>query len=280
MRRLPLWQQVLAQLGLAVVGLFVIIPIWAMARLALDEALTGAPLSFRLWPEHFSLQVFADVWASPQHTIAFPGLLRNSLLIAGGAALTAVIAGTTVAYAFARMRFPGQQVGLFGLLLGTLLPQVALLTPLYVLLTQLGIRASPLGLITVYTAFSMPFCIWTMRAAFQAIPRELEEAALLEGAGALVAFRRIMLPLAAPAIAVAALLTFLVGYTEFAIGWLFIERGENATVAMAVSGLMSEGLVWNQISALSLLMSAPVVVVFLVLRRLLLRGLLYGSIEG
>lgn len=279
MRRLTWSRQLAVQAVLALIALFVLVPIWGMARLAFDGALKGAPVSFRLWPEEFSAAAFVKVWHAPAQSLSFVGLLRNSLLVAGGAALVSVFFGASMAYAFARFRFAGRQVGLFGLLLGTLLPPVALMTPLYVLLTILGVRTSLLGLMVVYTAFSMPFCVWNMRAAFQAVPGELEEAALLEGATPLVAFWRVTLPLALPSIAVAALIAFLIGYTEFAIGWLFVERGENVTLAMAVSGMLGFGDSWSNLAALALLMSLPVVVTFLVLRRYLMRGLLMGTVE-
>ncbi|TEU09805.1 MAG: carbohydrate ABC transporter permease [Anaerolineales bacterium] len=280
MRKLTLREQLAYQFALALVALFVLVPIWGIARLAFDEALKGAPVTFRLWPEEFSFTAFQKVWKSPSQSLSFLGLLKNSLVVAGGAAVTSVVFGASMAYAFARFRFPGRQVGLFGLLLGTLLPQVALMTPLYVLLTILGIRASLLGLMIVYTAFCMPFCIWNMRAAFQAVPEELEEAAFLEGATPSIAFWRVTLPLALPSIAVAALMAFLIGYTEFAIGWLFVERGENVTLAMAVSGMLGHGQAWSSLAALALLMSLPVVLAFLLLRRYLMRGLLMGTIEG
>ena len=279
MRKLSLPRQVAYQLLLALVALFVLLPIWGMLRLAFDAALKGAPVTFRVWPEIFSLAAFQKVWHTPSQSLSFLGLLRNSLVVSGGAALISVALGASMAYAFARFRFPGRRAGLFGLLLGTLLPQVAIMTPLYVLLTILGVRASLLGLMIVYTAFAMPFCIWNMRASFQAVPKELEEAAFLEGATMLVAFWRITLRLALPSIAVAALMAFLIGYTEFAIGWLFVERGENVTLAMAVSGMLGVSVPWSNLSALAVLMSLPVVLIFLLLQRYLMRGLLIGRID-
>ena len=140
---------------------------------------------------------------------------------------------------------------------------------------------SLLGLIIVYTSLSMPFCVWNMRASFQAVPRELEEAAFLDGAGPFTAFWRVTLPLALPAIAVAALLAFLLGYTEFAIGWLFVESSRNVTLAMAVSGMLRQtGGSAADVAALSILMSAPVVVIFLFLHRFLMDRLLIGSLEA
>jgi arabinogalactan oligomer/maltooligosaccharide transport system permease protein len=279
MHRFNARRQIAIQILLALVALFVLLPLWGMLRLAFDAALKGAPLTFRIWPETFSLIAFQRAWDTPSQSLSFLGLLRNSLLIAGGAALISVVLGASMAYAFARFRFPGRRAGLFGLLLGVLLPQVAIMTPLYILLSMLGIRASRLGLMVVYTAFAMPFCIWNMRASFQAVHNELEEAAFLEGATPLVAFWRITLRLALPSIAVAALMAFLVGYTEFAIGWLFVESGDNVTLAMAVSGMMGVSVPWSDLSALAVLMSLPVVLIFLLLQRYLMRGLLVGQID-
>jgi arabinogalactan oligomer/maltooligosaccharide transport system permease protein len=272
-------RQIATQIVLGLVALVVLLPIWGMLRLAFDAALKGAPLTFRIWPETFSVVAFQKAWAAPSQSLSFPGLLRNSLIVAGGAALISVVLGASMAYAFARFRFPGRRTGLFGLLLGVLLPQVAVMTPLYVLLSAIGIRASMLGLMIVYTAFAMPFCIWNMRAAFQAVPNELEEAAFLEGATPLVAFWRITLRLALPSLAVAGLMAFLIGYTEFAIGWLFVESGDNVTLAMAVSGMMGVDVPWSTLSALAVLMSLPVVFIFVLLHRYLMRGLLIGQID-
>lgn len=280
MHKLRGWQQLLYQLGLAAIGLFALLPIWGMARLALDGSIKGAPTEYRLLPEQFTLSVFQHVWENPSQTLSIPGLLKNSLVVAGGAAVLSVIFGASMAYAFARFRFPGRKAGLFALFLGALLPPVALMTPLYILLSELGLRTTLFGLMIVYTAFSMPFCIWNMRVAFQAVPLEIEESAYLDGASNWVTFLRITLPLALPSIAVAALLAFLLGYTEFAIGWLFVESSDNVTMAMAVSGMMRRsGAEWSNLSALALLMSIPVVVLFMFLYRYLMRGLLTGAAE-
>lgn len=273
-------QQMIYQLLLAIVALFALLPVWGMARIALDGSIKGAPTEFRLFPKEPTLAVFEHVWENPSQTLSIPGLLRNSLIVAGGAALFSVILGASMAYAFARFRFPGRQTGLFALLVGALLPPVALMTPLYVMLSALGLRTSLLGLMIVYAAFSMVFCIWSMRASFQAVPLELEEAAFLDGASHRVTFMKVSLPLAMPSIAVAALLAFLLGYTEFAIGWLFVESSDNVTMAMAVSGMMRQsGAEWGNLSALALLMSIPVVIIFMILYRYLMRGLLAGRID-
>jgi arabinogalactan oligomer/maltooligosaccharide transport system permease protein len=280
MHKIKPWQQVLYQLGLLMVGVYVLVPIWVLAYMAFDGSLKGSPVDLRIWPEQFTLEVFQKVWHSSSQALSFPGLLRNSLIVAGGAALLAVVFGASMAYAFARYRFPGRRVGLFVLLVGAFLPPVALMTPLYLLLEAVHLRTSLLGLMIVYTAIAMPFCIWNMRASFQAVSKELEEAAFLDGAGPLTAFLWVTLPLALPSIAVAALVAFLVGYTEFAIGWLFIESSENVTLAMAVSGVIGQlGGSGASLAALAILMSLPVVIIFLLLQRYLIDRLLIGRVE-
>jgi len=281
MRKRPARGQIGAQLALALLALFVLVPIWGLAYVAFDGAIKGWPITFRVWPEQPTLAVFVHMWLKPAQTLSFLGLLGNSLLVAGGAALLSVGFGTSMAYAFARYRFPGRRTGLFALLVGALLPPVAFMTPLYILLGSLHLRTSLLGLTLVYTAFSMPFCIWNMRAAFSAVPKELEESAFLDGASAWVAFWRISLPLALPAIAIAALIAFLIGYSEFALGWLFVSRGQDVTLAMAVSGIFEDpSPQWSSMAALALMMSAPVIVLFLVLQKYLLNSLSLGTVEA
>ncbi len=280
MHRLPIWQQVLSQIALACIGLFVLIPIWALGQMAFDGAIKGIPIEFRAWPKRWTLEVFVQTWQRASQQLSFLGLLQNSFIVSGGAALLSIAFGASMAYAFARFRFPGRNYGLFALLFGTLLPPVALMTPLYILLSALQIRTTLFGLMIVYTAFAMPFCIWNMRSAFQAVPKELEEAAFLDGAGFLGAFWRVSLPIALPSIAVAALVAFLAGYTEFAMAWLFIDSGDKVTLAMAIAGMVGPtGASWNMLAALALLMSVPIVIIFIIFQKYLVSRCLLGEVE-
>lgn len=280
MRKLNWFGQVRAQLFLVLVGLYVIIPLWALLNVALDTSIVGPPLHFSLFPVEPSLDHFVQVWRNPYQSLSFLDTLRNSLIVSVSASALAVAFGVSSAYAFARFRFPGQKIGLFGLLLGTLLPPVALMTPLYILLSAFGIRTTLLGLIVSYAAFTIPFCLWNMRNAFQAVPRDLEEAAFIDGADQWTAFLRVSLPLALPSIAVAALLGFLFGYTEFAIAWLFVQTEDTVTLAMAVIALVGRTPEWGRQAALALMMSLPVLLIFLLLRRYLLSGALLGFAHG
>jgi len=282
MRKIPFWRQFFTQIVLVVIGLFVILPIWGMTRLALDASLIGRPTEFHLFPKQFSFETLLKVLDKPYQSVNFSVLLKNSLTVSLGAALIAIILGASLAYAFARFRFPGRKPGLFILLLTAILPPIAFLLPLYIFLGVLGIRTTLLGLIIVYAVFGMPFCIWNMRAAFQAVPKELEESAYLDGAGILTTFGYITVPLALPSISVAALIAFLMAYSEFAIGWFFVEKPTTLTIAMAIYAMVqtqynSGAQPWSYLGSLALIMSLPVVIIFLILQRTLLEKMLFGN---
>lgn len=284
MRNISFIKQLASQLILLLIGLFVVIPIWGTLRLAFDGALKGRPTEFRLFPKEWSSEAFLQVLDKPYQSVDFQILLKNSLTVSLGAALIAIILGISLAYAFARFRFPGRQIGLFAILLAAFLPLVAFMTPLYILLTILKIRTTLFALVIVYASFSMPFCIWNMRAAFQAIPKEVEEAAFLDGAGDFKTFLYISLPLAIPSIAVAGLIAFLMGYSEFTIGWLFVDKGENVTLAMAIYAIVQTqysggAQPWSYLGSLAIIMSIPVVVIFLILQRTLFERLMFGEAQ-
>ncbi len=284
MHKISFLRQIGTQLALLAVGFFVIFPIWGMARLAFDGSLRGRPTEFRLVPKVWSFEPFFQVLDRPYQTVDFLTLLKNSLLVSLGAALIAMVLGMSFAYAFARFRFPGRQTGLFAILLTAVLPPVAFMTPLYILLGLMQIRTTLLGLVLVYAAFALPFCIWNMRAAFQSVPKEVEEAAFLDGASDLKSFLFITLPLALPSIAVAGLIAFLMAYSEFTLGWLFVDKADNVTLAMSIYAIVQTQYLggaqpWSYLGSLAIIMSIPVVIIFLIFQRTLLDRMMFGSIN-
>lgn len=281
MRKLSWAGQILSQVFLIIVGIYVILPIWGILRLAFDGSLIARPTEFRFFPKEFSLEPLISVLDQPYQSVHFATLLKNSLVVSIGAALFAIILGASLAYAFARFRFPGRKPGLFVLLLTAVIPPIAFATPLYIVLSILKIRTSLLGLTIVYTVFALSFCIWNMRAAFQSIPRDLEEAAYLDGAGNLTTFWYVTLPLALPSIGIAALISFLMAYSEFAIGWLFVDKAQNVTLSMAIYAMVQTGNAqpWSILGSLILVMSIPVIIVFLIFQRTLLDRMMFGSLD-
>ena len=284
MRKISVLRQLATQAGLGIIGAFVMLPIWGMVRLAFDGALLSRPTEFRFFPKEWSFKPFLEVLDKPYQSVDFQILLKNSMLVSVGAALISVILGISLAYAFARVRFPGRKPGLFVLLLTAVLPPVAFMTPLYIILSFLQLRTTLLALVIVYSAFAMPFTIWNMRAAFQAIPKELEEAAFLDGAGDLRTFLSITLPLSLPSVAVTGLIAFLLAYSEFALGWLFVDKSDNVTLAMSIYAIVQTQFSggaqpWSYLGSLAIIMSIPVVVIFLIFQRTLLERMMFGPID-
>ena len=276
---------------LVVVGLFVLAPIWVLFTMATDGTMTGYPDGFHLFPVEFTLDHFGQALKAEFLEMGYAGLVRNSLLVSTAAALISVVFGASMAYAFARLRFPGSRAGMVAILLGAFLPPIALGLPLFVLVISLernvdvlrdfGLRDSTLSLALLYATFALPLTIWLMRAAFRAVPADLEASAFVDGASRFTAFRKITLPLAMPSILVASLVAFLLAYTEFALAWMFIESEDNATLAMVLAmettGFFTAN--WSLTAAYGLLMAIPVVIVFVVLQRYLLRGALAGAAD-
>jgi ABC-type glycerol-3-phosphate transport system permease component len=278
---MTLREQLTTQLSLAVAGLLVLVPILWMIRLAFDATIAARPQDAALLPHQWTLENFRRAWDSPTAGYSLVHLLGNSLFVAGSTALIALIFGTVTAYAFARYRFPGRRVGLFAMLVLLTLPPAGLMAPYFIFMISLGLRGSLIGLILVYSAISVPFAVWTVRNAIQSIPLEQEEAAMLEGAARLRIFAQITLPQIAPAVAVAGFIAFILGWSEFALGWGLISDAERVTLAMALYTMRGSGsnVSWGLMSATTLMLALPVLALFYVLGRYLLAGLSLGAVS-
>ena len=272
------------------VGAFVLLPIWVLVLMATDGSIVGYPSGFHPIPVEPTLDRFRDAFFRPGAVLDYWGLLRNSLLVSVSSAAVALVLGrddgvrvradalprprrrawarSCSACSCRRSRSPCR--------CSSCSTRSSSRCPA---LKEWGFRDSLLALSILYASFAMPVCLWLMRAAFRAVPAELEEAAFVDGATRFYAFRRITLPLATPSILVAALIAFLLAYTEFALAWLFISTNENVTLAMilaqATTGFFTSN--WSATAAYALLMAIPVVLVFIVLQRALLKGSLAAS---
>lgn len=270
--------QLLTQAQLALAALFVVLPILWMLRLAFDGGMGGRPDDASLLPSAWTLDNLRRAWAEPRADMSFVALLANSLQTAGATALIALAAGAGAAYALARYRFPGRRIGLLAALALAALPPAGLAAPYFFYLSSLGLRQSLLGLTLVYTAIALPLATWTLRTAVEAVPRDLEEAAALEGAGPGTVFARVTLPLIAPTLAVAGFLAFLVAWSEYALAWAIISDPKLVTLAMALSNMRDSTQVsWGLLSATSLLVALPVLALFYALGARALDGLSLGA---
>jgi arabinogalactan oligomer/maltooligosaccharide transport system permease protein len=230
------------------------------------------------WPAHWSAANFVSVMTDQP----FARWVQNSALIAAATTLVGVFLACTGAYAFSRFKFPGRRAGMMAFLVSQMFPGTLTLIPLYIIIVQwLGLGGTRLGLVIVYATTSIPFSVWMLKGYFDTIPRELEEAAVIEGAGPGTIFWRIILPLAKPAIAITALFSFMTAWNEFILAATFMNQEELYTAPVGlkffVGGFQQQ---WGYFAAGSIIVSVPVVALFLYLQRYLVSGLTAGSVKG
>ncbi len=210
--------------------------------------------------------------------------LPNTILYATATAVLVMLLATMSGYAFSRYRFRGRNALLVGILAITGVPLLTNLLALYqmgVSLRRLPIYDDRLYIITVYTGFFLPLSVWIAKSFFDAIPRELEEAALIDGATPLAALRRVLLPLAAPGMTAIFLLTFVNIWNEFIAGYLLISKNELKPAMFGMYDFLGQNIINIQlIAAACVLIATPVVVVFLIARQSFFRAMLEGAIKG
>jgi ABC-type glycerol-3-phosphate transport system permease component len=207
--------------------------------------------------------------------------VRNSLIVAAATTLLCVSLGFACAYALARLRFRGKRVLLAAVLAVTMFPQIAIVSPLYLGLRELRLIDTYAGLVLPYVTFAMPLAIWLLTGFLRALPPELEEAARVDGAGRLRVLLEIVLPLAAPALATTAILTFIYCWNEFLFALSFTLGPETHTVPVAVALFRGQYQVpWGEILAAAMVSTLPVAALVLAFQRRIVTGLVSGAVKG
>jgi arabinogalactan oligomer/maltooligosaccharide transport system permease protein len=230
------------------------------------------------WPENVSASNFVSVMTDQP----FARWILNSTLVAIFTTVLGVFLACTAAYAFSRFKFPGRRPGMMAFLVSQMFPGTLMLIPLYIIIVQiLGLGSSRIGLIIVYATTSIPFSVWMLKGYFDTIPKELEEAAVIEGASAGKIFWRIVLPLAKPAVAITALFSFMTSWNEFILAATFMDKENMYTAPVGlrffVGGFSQQ---WGYFAAGSIIVSIPVVLLFLYLQKYLVSGLTAGGVKG
>ena len=294
-RDLSIGRQVLLQ-ALAILILFtVMFPVLWVISLSLDPLNRSRPDGLNLIPANATLEAYAQVIRQPTNNpIGFFDLALNSLKIALGSSLISVLIGVSAAYAFSRLRFRGREVLMLMILGVLMLPAVATLTPLFTLLNRIqfqdlpiigdfNLRNSLLGVGLAIVSGLLPFAIWNLKGYLDTIPRDLEEAAAVDGASLNQTFLKIILPLAVPALAVTAFLGFVSGWTEFYFSWMFLTNLEtDQTLAMALYSMQGQftSTPWSLFSAFAIMFAIPPAVVYLFAQRWITSGLAIGGVKG
>ena len=283
-------RQALLQILCLLITVTVLFPIVWIVSIALDPRNIARPDGLNLIPPGASLDAFVQVMRQPtQNPVSFPQLAFNSLVIAVLVSFSSVSIGVLAAYAFSRLQFRGREFLMIAVLAVLMLPAVATIAPLFVSLNKIQIgtfnlRASLLGVALAVTSGTLPFAIWNMKGYLDTIPRDLEEAASVDGASRFVIFWRIILPLSKPVIAVTAFFGFIAGWTEFYFSWMFLTGDPKQwTLAMTLNGMVGQyagNTPWSQFAAYAILVALPVSVVYLYLQKYIIGGLTVGGVKG
>ena len=262
---------------------FTLLPVLLVLRKAVTPGqefeLTLNPIPSSVTMEHFINVVShtgtGGVWL-------FGRQLLNSLIVSGFTTIVGVFMACTAAYALSRFRFPGRRTGLMSFLVVQMFPATLLMIPMYVLLGSLGLLNSMAGLVLVYSTTAIPFCVFMLKGYFDTIPRELEEAALIDGASRIKIFYAIILPLARPAIAVTALFSFMTAWNEYILAATFLNKETAYTLPVLLKAYVGEhgSTEWGSFAAGAILVSIPVVALFYALQKNLVAGLTAGGVKG
>ena len=293
-RSLTLGKQLVLQIICLAITASVLFPIMYILTLSLSSN-PNRPSALELFPKEVSFVAFQEVLDKPTaNPVTFLELLRNSLMLSLGVSGFAVAVAVTAAYAFARFKFRGRAFLMVAVLFVILMPSVGLSTPLYLLMNGVratdetgklifNLRDSLLGVGIAISAGALPFAIWNLKGYLDTIPKELEEAARIDGASFNQTFVRIILPLAAPALAVTFFLSYMGNWQEFVLSWLFLTKPQDYTLAMTLynmTGQYATQVPWNRFSAMVIIIALPVAVVYLALQKQIVGGLTLGGVKG
>lgn len=282
-------RQLLLQAICILVTITVLFPIVYVFGLALDPRNLARPDGLNLIPPNPSLAAFQSAIAKPSgNDVSFWQLAFNSLQLALATSFVSVGFGVSAAYAFSRLKFRLRSVLMIAVLAVLMLPSVATIAPLFVLLNSIRIgdfvlRNSIPGVALALISGALPFAIWNLKGYLDTIPKDLEEAATIDGCSRNQSFIYVILPLALPALAVTAFLGFVAGWTDFYFSWMFLSHPENFTLTMALFGMQgtyASSTPWNLFSAFAILVAVPVSVFYLIFQRWIVGGLAVGGVRG
>lgn len=267
-------------LSLAVLWLFsvfAVFPIWYVLGVSFRGDNSFQNVSWSLWSATSSLANYRVLF---DETL-FPVWLRNSVLISLAVTMIGVGVATTAAYALSRFALKGRPTLLVLLLATQMFPATMLLLPFYILLAWLGLANNFWGLLIIYMSSALPFCVWQMKAWFDTIPKELEEAALVDGCDRVQVFLKVVLPVSGPAMVITALFQFTTAWCEYAIAAILLQDPDLYTLPVGLKSFQaSMATQWGLYAAAAVLVSIPVVVLFILLSRALIGGLTLGSVKG
>lgn len=260
-----------------VVGLVMLFPIyWAVAT-SFKRGVDMTKVTPQWLPIPGTLQHYFDAW----HKAFFLSSLRNSAIIVLSTVVISIAVAFFAAVAIARTKFRGRRAYIILIMVIQMIPQTALIVPLFVLLSRYHAQNTLYGVIFTYLAFILPFSVWTLRGFVANIPKDLEEAAMIDGCSRFKAFMRVTFPLIAPGLVATAIFAFIQAWNEFTFAYVIIQDNskETATVWLA-SFITQQQIDWGGLMAGATMLSIPIVILFLIVQRHVATGLTAGAVKG
>ena len=268
--------------GLNLAGLFVfgvmIFPVYWMVATAFKPGVEISSYTPKWIPLHPTLVHFADAI----HSQYFWDDLKNSLIVVGVVVALSLVLAFFAAVALAKFRFTGRRVFIVLVIMIQMLPANALIIPLYVVLARYHLVNQLSGLIVTYLTFVLPFTIWTLRGFIINVPKELEEAAMVDGNGRATAFVKILLPLVAPGLVATSIFAFIQAWNEFIFAYILLSDQQRQTLTVWLSAFLGtgRGTDWGGLMAGATLIAIPVVIFFLFVQNRIAFGLTAGAVRG
>ncbi len=232
-----------------------------------------------LWPSRPTLENYTALFREQP----FARNILNSLIVATTATVLSIAVAVVAAYPLARVRFQGRSAILLAILSVSMFPQIAVLSGMFELVRSAGLYNTLTGLVLSYLILTLPFATWVLTAFMRELPRELEEAALIDGASAWRILTRVFLPIMGPALAATGLLAFIVAWNEFLFALTLTLTNEQRTVPVAIAlitGASAYELPWGRVMAASVIVTVPLILLVLLLQRRIVSGLMAGAVKG
>jgi len=234
-------------------------------------------LAPKIIPPVVSFEHYATVFRQSN----FPRYFMNSVIIAVATTILGIGVAALAAYAFSRFRFSGKKMLLVMILAVQMFPAVVLIIPLFIVMRRLDLLNTYQGLVITYITFTLPFGVWMLKGFFDAIPNELEQAAMIDGCGRMGAFLRVVLPVAGPGLAATSIYSLIAAWNDFMFAITFINKEEMSTLPMALQSFFGQFTVeWGPVMAASVIFTIPVLVFFLVVQKQLTTGMVKGAVKG
>jgi arabinogalactan oligomer/maltooligosaccharide transport system permease protein len=258
----------------SIIALFPILQIFTISLRPADRLLST---SLEIIPRNASSDNYVALFTERPFFL----WLMNSTFVAVAVTLTGVALASTTGYAFSRYNFIGKRAGLLSLLVTQMFPATMLLLPMYIMLVNLHLINTYLGIVIMYSATALPFCVWQMKGYYDTIPTSLEEAGRIDGCNQFQTFYKIILPLASPALVITALFSFMAAWTEYVVAAQILQDTDMWTLPLGLKSFESNmGSEWGLYGAASMIVTIPVVILFLSLSRWLVSGLTLGGVKG